>query len=132
MTFYDGYYLLTWYSLGIYEFRKTILDALKDVVDYKGIYQKKRFDSKGKYLDDNDDFLYGVKAPEPLIVKENGVNFAIYLDDGAMVGIFLDQREVRKTIRDKYAKGKSFLNTFSYTEHSQYMQPLVELKKRQV
>ena len=32
-----------------------------------------------------------------------------------MVGIFLDQREVRKAIRDKYAKGKTFLNTFSYT-----------------
>ena len=33
-----------------------------------------------------------------------------------MVGVFLDQREVRKTIRDKYAKGKKkVLNTFSYT-----------------
>jgi 23S rRNA (cytosine1962-C5)-methyltransferase len=37
------------------------------------------------------------------------------LDDGAMVGVFLDQRDVRKTIRDKYAKGKTTLNTFSYT-----------------
>ena len=32
-----------------------------------------------------------------------------------MVGVFLDQREVRKLIRDKYAYGKSVLNTFSYT-----------------
>ena len=31
----------------------------------------------------------------------------IYLNDGAMVGVFLDQRDVRKTIRDKYAKGKT-------------------------
>ena len=115
IDFYDAYYVLTWYSLGIYEFRDNIIQALKDVVDYKGIYQKKRFDSKGKYIDDNDDFLYGVKAPQPIIVKENNVNFAIYLDDGAMVGVFLDQREVRKTIRDKYAQGKDFLNTFSYT-----------------
>ena len=115
IDFYDGYYVLTWYSLGIYEFRDEILGALKDVVEYKGIYQKKRFDSKGKYLDDSDDYLYGEKASEPIIIKENNVKFAIYLDDGAMVGIFLDQREVRKTIRDKYARGKSFLNTFSYT-----------------
>jgi 23S rRNA (cytosine1962-C5)-methyltransferase len=50
-----------------------------------------------------------------LIVKENNINFAIYLDDGPMVGVFLDQKEVRKTIRDKYAKGKTVLNTFSYT-----------------
>ena len=115
IDFYDGYYVVTWYSIGIYEFRDDILEALKQSVDYKGIYQKKRFDAKGMYLDEADDFLFGQKAPEPLVVKENGVNFAIYLDDGAMVGVFLDQKEVRKTIRDKYAKGKTVLNTFSYT-----------------
>jgi len=107
--------MLTWYSLGIYEFKNEIVEALKQSVDYKGIYQKKRFDGKGKYLDDSDDFIYGEKAPAPLDVEENGVRFAIYLDDGAMVGVFLDQKDVRKTIRDKYAKAKSVLNTFSYT-----------------
>jgi len=115
IDYFDGYYLFTWYSLGIYELKEEILKAFKRSVSYKGIYQKKRFDGKGKYLDDKDDFLFGQKAPEPLIVKENSVNFAIYLDDGAMVGVFLDQREVRKSIRDKYAKGKTVLNTFSYT-----------------
>ncbi len=115
IDFFDGYYLLTWYSIGIYTFKEDILEALKSSVAYKGIYQKKRFDAKGQYLDDTDDFICGEKAPEPLIVKENSVKFAIYLDDGAMVGVFLDQKEVRKTIRDKYAKGKTVLNTFSYT-----------------
>jgi len=115
IDYFDGFYLFTWYSLGIYELKNNILEAFKGCVDYKGIYQKKRFDGKGKYLDDKDDFLFGVKAPEPLIIKENNVKFAIYLDDGAMVGLFLDQREVRKTIRDKYAKEKTLLNTFSYT-----------------
>ena len=115
IDYFDGFYLLTWYSLGIYEFKPDILEALKNSVKYKGIYQKKRFDSKGKYLDEQDDFICGDKAEAPIIVKENGANFAIYLDDGAMVGVFLDQRDVRKTIRDKYAKGKTVLNTFSYT-----------------
>jgi len=115
IDYFDGFYLLTWYSLGIYEFKADILEALKNSVEYKGIYQKKRFDSKGKYLDEQDDFICGDKAEAPIVVKENGVSFAIYLDDGAMVGVFLDQRDVRKTIRDKYAKGKTVLNTFSYT-----------------
>jgi len=115
IDYFDGFYLLTWYSLGIYEFKSDILEALKNCVEYKGIYQKKRFDSKGKYLDEKDDFVCGDKAHEPILVKENGINFAIYLDDGAMVGVFLDQRDVRKAIRDKYAKGKTVLNTFSYT-----------------
>ena len=115
IDYFDGYYLLTWYSIGIYTFKETILEALKSTVVYKGLYQKKRFDAKGQYLDDTDDFICGEKAPEPLIAKENGAKFAIYLDDGAMVGVFLDQKDVRKTIRDKYAKDKTVLNTFSYT-----------------
>jgi len=115
IDYFDGYLLITWYSLGIYTFKELILQALKESISYKGIYQKKRFNTKGMYVEDSDDFLCGERSPEPLYIKENGVNFAIYLDDGAMVGIFLDQREVRKTIRDKYAKGKTFLNTFSYT-----------------
>jgi len=115
IDYFEGYYLLTWYSVGIYAFKQEIVDALKASVSFKGIYQKKRFDTKGAYLADEDDFIEGEKAPEPLIVKENGAKFAIYLDDGAMVGVFLDQREVRKRIRDTYARGKTLLNTFSYT-----------------
>ena len=115
IDYFDGYYLLTWYSLGIYEFRNEIIEALKDSVEYKGLYQKRRFDAKGQYLDSNNDFLCGEEAPTPIIVKENGAHFAVHLDDGPMVGVFLDQREVRKTIRDTYAKDKTVLNTFSYT-----------------
>ncbi|MDA7817409.1 class I SAM-dependent rRNA methyltransferase [Sulfurimonas sp.] len=115
IDYFDGFYLLTWYSIGIYELKSEILEALKSVVTYKGIYQKKRFDGKGMYLDDSNDFVCGEEAEAPLIVKENNANFAIYLDDGPMVGVFLDQRDVRRTIRDKYAKGKTVLNTFSYT-----------------
>lgn len=114
IDYFDGFYLINWYSKGIYRFRNEILEALQDSVDYKGIYQKKRFEAKGQYVED-DDFVTGDRGDFPLIVKENGVQFAIYLNEGAMVGIFLDQREVRKTIRDKYAKGTNMLNTFSYT-----------------
>ncbi|MDF1875651.1 class I SAM-dependent rRNA methyltransferase [Sulfurimonas sp. SAG-AH-194-I05] len=115
IDYFDGYYLFTWYSRGIYAFKDVIIEALALHVEYKGIYQKKRFDTKGMYLEDANDFVCGEEAPQPLLVKENYATFAIYLDDGAMVGVFLDQKEVRKTLRDKYARGKTFLNTFSYT-----------------
>ncbi len=115
IDYFDGYYLLTWYSLGIYTFKDEIIEALKLSVEYKGIYQKRRFASNGQYLDSDKDFVCGEVAPEPLIIKENNVNFAIYLDDGPMVGIFLDQKDVRKIIKDKYSKNKTVLNTFSYT-----------------
>lgn len=114
IDYYDGYYVVSWYSEGIYTFRDEIIAALQKVANFKGIYEKKRFDTKGKYIE-GDDFVAGERGEFPLIVKENGVNFAVYLNDGAMVGVFLDQRNVRKQIRDKYAKGRTLLNMFSYT-----------------
>jgi 23S rRNA (cytosine1962-C5)-methyltransferase len=111
---YNGYYVITWYSEGIYAFKTEIVESLKKLVKVKGLYEKKRFAGKGNYIED-DDFVEGEKAPSPLIVRENGIHFAVYLNDGAMVGVFLDQRDVRKTIRDEYANGKTVLNTFSYT-----------------
>ncbi|MBC2320138.1 class I SAM-dependent rRNA methyltransferase [Listeria booriae] len=114
IDFYDGFLVLQWYSHGIYEWKKTLIAALHDVLEPRGIYEKRRFDDKGQYVE-SDDFLTGEVAPEPLIVKENGINYAVYLNDGAMTGIFLDQRDVRKTICDTYAVGRTVLNTFSYT-----------------
>lgn len=114
IEYFDGYYVINWYSKGIYKFRDEVINSLKKIVPFKGIYQKKRFSEDGKYIE-QDDFIMGERAKVPLIVKESGVNLAIYLDDGAMVGVFLDQRQVRKTIRDKYSKNKTVLNTFSYT-----------------
>ena len=114
IDYFNDYYVISWYSEGIYSFKDVIVQALNEVVEVKGLYEKKRFASKGTYVED-DDFVSGEQAPSPLIVKENGMNFAVYLNDGAMVGIFLDQRDVRKTIRDSYAEGKTVLNTFSYT-----------------
>ena len=114
IDYFDGYYVITWYSKGIYHFREFIIDSLKNLVEYKAIYQKKRFDESGKYIEE-DDFVTGERGEFPLVVKENGVNIAVYLNESAMVGVFLDQKDVRKKLRDVYSKGKRVLNTFSYT-----------------
>ncbi|MFC4024842.1 class I SAM-dependent rRNA methyltransferase [Oceanobacillus longus] len=114
IDYFNGYYLISWYSQGIFSFKEKVISVLDELGDYKAIYEKKRFDTKGQYIDD-DDFVKGERGEFPLLIKENGMNYAVYLNDGAMVGIFLDQREVRQALRDKYAKGKHVLNTFSYT-----------------
>ncbi|PLX35330.1 MAG: RlmI/RlmK family 23S rRNA methyltransferase [Clostridiales bacterium] len=114
IDWYDGYCLINWYSLGIYSFKETIVEALSSMTAAKGIYEKKRFDSGGKYVPD-DDFVKGERPDFPLLVKENGIRYAVYLNEGAMTGIFLDQRDVRRRLKDAYAKGKTVLNTFSYT-----------------
>ena len=57
----------------------------------------------------------GTPGEFPIMVKENGMTYAVHLNDGAMTGIFLDQREVRLAIRERYANNTDMLNTFSYT-----------------
>lgn len=111
---YGEYYLINWYSLGIYRFRKEVLAALDLLIQPRGIYQKKRFDEKGQYVQDQD-FISGIPGDFPMTIKESGVNIRVHLNEGAMTGVFLDQREVRRELRDLYAKGKTLLNTFSYT-----------------
>ena len=44
IDYFDEFYLLSWYSEGIYAFKEQILKALESAVpSYKGIYEKKRF-----------------------------------------------------------------------------------------
>ncbi|MGL4362959.1 MAG: class I SAM-dependent rRNA methyltransferase [Cellulosilyticaceae bacterium] len=114
IDYYNGYYVISWYNEGIYTFKDCIIQQLIKVASPIGIYQKKRFNEGGQYIEEND-FVCGVEPVFPLIVKENNVNFAVYLNDGAMVGVFLDQRNVRQTIKEKYSNHKNVLNTFSYT-----------------
>lgn len=45
----------------------------------------------------------------------NGVLYQVFMNDGLMTGIFLDQHEVRGSLVDGLTMGKSLLNMFSYT-----------------
>src|SRR5690625_3638585 len=113
VDYYDGYALFQWYNRGIYAYKDLILKNYWEVFpEVKGIYENVRFSTNQKK---KSDFVSGERAPEPLIVKENGVKYATYLDDGLMTGIFLDQRHVRRTLMEEYSAGKNVLNLFSYT-----------------
>ncbi len=107
IDFYSGFYMVSWYSEGIYSFREEIYQALREVVEVRGLYEKLRFNTNGQYVE-QDDYVSGEKGEFPLIVMENGMKYAVDLNDGAMTGIFLDQRNVRKALRDHYSKGKRF------------------------
>ncbi|MBM7562060.1 class I SAM-dependent rRNA methyltransferase [Fusibacter tunisiensis] len=114
IDFYNGTYLISYYSKGIYAFNAQIVEALKTSVEYDAIYEKTRYE-EDQHMDSESLLVAGSPTIDPLIVRENGVNLNAYLTEGGMTGFFIDQREVRKSLRDKYAKGKTVLNTFSYT-----------------
>ena len=109
---YAEFAVFSWYNDTFYSAKETILAAFKEVFpEVVGVYEKIRFESE---LPESQ-FVYGEEAPEPLLVQENGVTYATYLNEGLMTGIFLDQHEVRGRLADGYASGKTLLNMFSYT-----------------
>ncbi|MBM7641733.1 class I SAM-dependent rRNA methyltransferase [Streptococcus loxodontisalivarius] len=109
---YNDFALFSWYNTYIYEYKELILDAFKAVFpEILGAYEKIRF----KGLDYESAFIYGKEAPETFTILENGVSYEVFLNDGLMTGIFLDQHEVRDSLVNGLALGKSVLNMFSYT-----------------
>ena len=56
----------------------------------------------------------GEPPPIPLVIREAGLAFRVRLGDGLKTGIFLDQRENRRRVRE-LARGKRVLNLFAYT-----------------
>ena len=110
---YADYAVFSWYNETLYQKKAELLTAFRTVCpDIIGAYEKIRFSTKDL---PESQFLYGEQAPEPLLVTENGVQFATYLNEGLMTGIFLDQKEVRGRLVDGFAVGKTVLNMFSYT-----------------
>jgi len=58
--------------------------------------------------------IAGEPAPSELTVDENGMRFGVWLADGLSTGLFTDQRDNRKRIRD-LCRGVRMLNLFAYT-----------------
>ena len=109
---YGDYAVFSWYNSYVYQIRKVISEAFRQVFpEVLGVYEKIRF----KGLDYESAHLYGQEAPEFFTVLENGVVYQVFMNDGLMTGIFLDQHEVRGSLVDGLAMGKSLLNMFSYT-----------------
>ncbi|MFL2140216.1 class I SAM-dependent methyltransferase [Ruoffia sp. FAM 26254] len=112
IDWYDHYVQINWYSKGIYEYRHWFFEAIKQLLpEVKGVYETLRFQT-----DDLEpiQLVSGAEAPDPLVVKENNLNYAVHLGESWMTGIFLDQRDVRDFIKTQ-ANGMSVLNIFSYT-----------------
>lgn len=109
---YGDYVVFSWYNSYIYQIRKVISEAFRQVFpEVLGTYEKIRF----KGLDYESAHVYGQEAPDFFTVLENGVLYQVFMNDGLMTGIFLDQHEVRGSLVDGLAMGKSLLNMFSYT-----------------
>ena len=112
LDLYGDYLVFSWYNSYVFQLRQQIVAAFSQVFpEVLGAYEKIRF----KGLDYESAHIYGEEAPENFTVLENGVLYQVFMNDGLMTGIFLDQHDVRGSLVDGLAMGKSLLNMFSYT-----------------
>ncbi|MHC1764061.1 MAG: class I SAM-dependent methyltransferase [Verrucomicrobiia bacterium] len=85
-----------------------------------------RSPGKGDPADAAPKLVIGHPPPDPLVIRENGIRFALSLKEGYSVGLFLDQRENRRRLLTGHvgtdfalwttgAQQAEVLNTFAYT-----------------
>lgn len=105
------------HSVGMYLSRMEIAEALRSVLGagLTAIYDKSAQTLPFKAdTGAQDGYLWGGGEETESAVTEHGNKFYVDWGAGQKTGFFLDQRENRELVK-KYSKGRSVLNTFSYT-----------------
>lgn len=116
---YHDFLVISLYDDEALAARDKILDAAHRLGP-AGIYLKLRPKHASRIVDGRSEQfaprepVRGEPAPEPLIVHELGLPYEARLGEGLSTGIFLDQRDNRRRVREM-AKGLSVLNLFAYT-----------------
>jgi 23S rRNA (cytosine1962-C5)-methyltransferase len=96
-----------------------VAKVLQELLRPTGIYEKSR-PQKTRQLEAAGEakkygrLIAGTPSPQPLQVRENGLNFLVNLEQGLNTGLFLDQRKNRRDLMTR-VKGKRILNLFAYT-----------------
>jgi len=111
---YADYLVVQFHTQGMELYKEMIVEALEEIMRPKGIYEKSEASYRKKEgLEKQNSVLKG-KIPEEIVIKENGLKFAVNVKKGQKTGFFLDQRDKRQALQ-KYVKDKNVLNCFSYT-----------------
>ena len=108
---YADYLVVQLLSLGINQRKDLIIDALKEVFNPKGIYERSDVSARLKEgLEESTGLLYG-DVPDEIIIEENGLKMSVDVKHGQKTGYFLDQKENRLALR-KYTKDATVLDCF--------------------
>jgi len=117
IDFYDGVAVLQAHTLGMYNERMAIAQALQKVLGNKlrAIYDKSAETLPKMYrerLMPQNGYIYGNASPSSVL--ENNYNFWVDWETGQKTGFFIVQRDNRQLL-GKYVKGKKVLNAFCYS-----------------
>ncbi|MBO5306577.1 MAG: class I SAM-dependent methyltransferase [Lentisphaeria bacterium] len=102
-------------AAGVERFREEFVELLMKELGAKGIYERSDLPVRAKEgLAERTGLAAGEQPPNPIIIRENGMRFAVDVRHGQKSGFYFDQRESRRAVA-KYADRRTVLNCFSYT-----------------
>ena len=115
---YDRFAVLKLYSAGLGPHRADVVEAIRaEAADLAGVYGRDEIPH-----DEEDDgeapqgrTLWGAEPPERIEIDEHGMRLLVDVRHGQKTGLFLDQRENRRLVRDLARGRPEALNCFGYT-----------------
>ena len=111
---FNDYFVLQTLSLGMDRWKPAIVEALQRIFSPKGIYE--RNDVPVRELEGLPQHKGFLSAPfdTQIILRENGVQMHVDIENGQKTGYFLDQHDNRRAIQH-IVKGADVLGAFCYT-----------------
>lgn len=102
-------------SAGAEFWRQQIVEGLAALPGVETIYE--RSDAEVRRLEglvERSGLLWGRQAPEPVQIRENGLEYQVSIEGGQKTGFYLDQRANRLQLRQQ-AAGRHAMDCFSFT-----------------
>jgi 23S rRNA (cytosine1962-C5)-methyltransferase len=115
---YDRFAVIKLYSAGLTPWRGAIVEALRaECGDLAGVYGRDEIprDDDDEGSDSQGRVLWGAEPPEQIAIDEYGMKILVDVRRGQKTGLFLDQRENRRLVRELARGRPEALNLFSYT-----------------
>jgi 23S rRNA (cytosine1962-C5)-methyltransferase len=111
---FNDYFVLQTLSFGMEVWKPAIVSALQSIFSPKGIYE--RNDVPVRELEGLEQKKGWLTEPRDttILIKENGLQFYVDIENGQKTGYFLDQQDNRRAIRH-IVKGADVLGVFTYT-----------------
>jgi 23S rRNA (cytosine1962-C5)-methyltransferase len=111
---FNDYFVLQTLALGIDAWKPAIVKALETIFHPKGIYE--RNDVPVRELEGMEQVKGFLSAPfdTKVLIRENGLQFLVDIENGQKTGYFLDQQDNRRAIKH-IVKGAEVLGAFTYT-----------------
>jgi 23S rRNA (cytosine1962-C5)-methyltransferase len=112
---YDGFLLVQFTSLALYQFREAIVEQLQQQLKPRGIWlrtEKGMREAEG--LEVADGLAAGEEPPRPLFINEGNLQFGVDVQQGQKTGFYLDQRNSHYAIT-RYTKGHQVLDGFCFS-----------------